>query len=82
MKMQDVEVGGRYAAKVSGKATVVRVVEIEESTIGRKSRTRIHAVNEATGRRITLRSAQRLRKRVAGEYSRQMRRENPDNPQD
>jgi hypothetical protein len=63
MKLSDVQVGGRYTAKVSQKVVVVKVVAIDEvpSTRWSKAKTRIEAVNEATGRRITLRSAQRLR---------------------
>ncbi|HWB09915.1 MAG TPA: hypothetical protein VG826_11845 [Pirellulales bacterium] len=69
MKMQDVEVGRRYTAKVSGRLCVVRVVEIKEIppamwSRGDAWRKVIHAVNEATGKRITIRSAQRLRSRV------------------
>ena len=66
MKLSELEVGGRYTAKVSGRVQVVRVVAINEVPASRWSRakTSIEAVNEATGRRITLRSAQRLRQRV------------------
>ena len=69
MKMQDVEVGGRYTAKVSGRICVVRVVQIQEVPPASWSkrdawRKVISAVNEATGKRITIRSAQRLRSRV------------------
>ena len=69
MKKNEVQVGVRYHAKVSGRVAVVRVTEIDEipaaswSRNGR-SRTLIYAVNEATGKRITIRSPQRLRKRV------------------
>ena len=69
MKMQDVEVGGRYTAKVSGRIQVVRVVETKEippaSWSARQEwRKLIYAVNEGTGKKITIRSAQRLRSRV------------------
>jgi hypothetical protein len=69
MKMQDVEVGGRYTAKVSGRIQVVRVVEIKEIRPANWSRPHarrklIYAVNEGTGKQITIRSAQRLRSRV------------------
>jgi hypothetical protein len=69
VKLAEVQVGARYHAKVSGRLAVVRVVEIDEipapswSRNGR-SRTLIYAVNEATGKRITIRSPQRLRNRV------------------
>ena len=64
MKLSEVEIGGRYTAKVSGRIVTVRVVEIVEvpATRWSNARTRIEAVNEARGRRITIRSPQRLRK--------------------
>jgi hypothetical protein len=63
LKLNDVEVGGRYTAKVSGRIVTVRVVEIVrvEATRWSSAKTRIEAVSEATGRRITIRSPQRLR---------------------
>ena len=66
MKLSDVQVGGRYTAKVSGRIVTVRVVEIVavEATRWSNAKTRIEAVNEDTGRRITIRSPQRLRKCV------------------
>jgi hypothetical protein len=69
MKLSDVEIGGRYTAKVSGRDVVVKVTEVKEippPSWSREGRWRklIYAINEATGRRITLRSAQRLRSRV------------------
>jgi hypothetical protein len=66
LKLSDVEVGGRYTAKVSGRIVPVRVVEIVPvlATRWSSAKTRIEAVNEATGRRITIRSPQRLRSRV------------------
>ena len=70
MKLKDVEVGGRYEAKVSGQRTVVRVVEIRQVP-GRfnsgRSTTDIYAINERTGKRLTIRSPQRLRRRVGQE---------------
>ena len=71
MKLAEVVVGGRYTAKVSGGIHIVRVTELKEippaswSTTD-KWRTLIYAVNEATGRKITIRSPQRLRARVEG----------------
>ena len=71
MKLSDIVVGGRYRAKVSGTVCTVRVVELKEvppaswSATGRW-RTLIYAVNEATGRKITIRSPQRLRSKVEG----------------
>ena len=63
MKLNDVQVGGRYTAKVSGRMVTVRVVEIVqlEATRHSNAKTRIDAINEATGKRITIRSPQRLR---------------------
>jgi hypothetical protein len=66
MKLKDIEVGGRYEAKVSGRVQVVRVVELKQippaSWSARDAwRTIIIAVNESTGRKITVRSPQRLR---------------------
>jgi hypothetical protein len=68
LKLSEVEVGGRYTAKVSGRVVTVRVVEIVQvgATRFAKARTSIEAVNEATGRRITIRSALRLRRQVEG----------------
>ena len=55
MKLSDVEVGGRYTAKVSGRIVTVRVAEIVSvpATRWSSAKTRIEAVNEATGRRIS-----------------------------
>jgi hypothetical protein len=69
MKLSEVEVGCRYTAKVSGGICTVRVTELKEvppaswSTRG-AWRTLIYAVNEASGRKITIRSPQRLRAKV------------------
>lgn len=64
MKISDVQVGGRYVAKVSGTLTVVRVTKIYEgwSAIHGRTRHYIDAVNERTRRSITLASAARLRR--------------------
>ena len=66
MKLSEVEIGGRYTAKVSGRIVTVRVVEIVavEATRWSNAKTRIEAVNEATGRRVSIRSPQRLRSRA------------------
>ena len=62
MKLKDVTIGGKYRARVSGAMTTVRVLELKESsTFGGRCRTTIVAVNESTGRQISIRSAQRLR---------------------
>lgn len=63
MKIADVQVGGRYLAKVSGVLTTVRVLAMREtSTFNGASRSVIDVVNERTGRRTTFRSAARLRR--------------------
>ena len=66
MKLTEIVVGGRYRATVSGHLVVVRVLKVEQVrafsiTSGNHFRTRIEVINEATGRRITVRSPQRLR---------------------
>ena len=65
MKLSDIQVGGRYLAKVSGQIVTVRVVELKQVPPASWSRsgwrTFVYAINEATGRRITTRSPQRLR---------------------
>ena len=71
MKLSEVQVGGRYVAKISGRLQVVRVTEIKEippaSWSSRSAwRTLIYAVNETTRRKITIRSPQRLRSQVEG----------------
>jgi len=72
MKIADVQVGGRYVAKVSGLLTTVRVVGIREvpppwhGATSDRWRTRINVVNERTGRKTTFASAARLR-RPAGD---------------
>jgi hypothetical protein len=72
MKLSDVAIGTRYVAKVSGRLQVVRVTELKEiepaswSSRQPRRRTLIYAVNEATGRSLTIRSPQRLRSRVEG----------------
>jgi hypothetical protein len=66
MKLKEIEVGGRYTAKVSGQLAVVRVVELKQVPAFASDRwkTIIYAVNESTGRQVTIRSPQRLRGRV------------------
>jgi hypothetical protein len=66
MKLNEIQVGCRYTAKVGGRIATVQVTEIAavEATRWSKAKTQIEAVNEATGRRITIRSPQRLRSRV------------------
>ena len=71
MKLSDIKIGGLYTAKVSGRIAKVRVTEIKEVPPAAWSsrsawRTLIIGVNESTGRRITIRSPQRLRRAVGG----------------
>jgi len=68
LKLSEVQIGGRYTAKVSGKVQVVRITEVREvpATNWSRAKTQIEAVNEATGRRITIRSPQRLRRAANG----------------
>lgn len=66
MKIADVQVGGRYVAKVSGLLTTVRVLAVRETAaFNGPSRSVIDVVNERTGRRTTFRSAARLRRPAA-----------------
>jgi hypothetical protein len=70
MKLSEVAVGQRYLAKVSGRLQAVRILELRQvPPHGWSSRsawrTLILAVNEATGRRLTIRSSQRLRPLIA-----------------
>jgi len=58
MRKDDVKVGGIYLAKVSGKRIKVRIDSVH--TQGLSGRTFWQATNLATGRTVTIRSAQRL----------------------
>ncbi len=58
MKKSEIEKGGIYIAKVSGKIVKVRVNEIRQGVM-----TRYDCTNMATGRQITVRSAMRFRER-------------------
>ena len=70
MRLQDITIGGRYLAKISGHMTMVRVLAIREDQAWGSTRGstrprvvhRIDVVNERTGRRTTFRSAARLRR--------------------
>jgi hypothetical protein len=64
MKLADITIGGRYTAKVSGRIQTVRVLRFREVAVRGGLRTYIEALNEATGRQITIRSPQRLRSKV------------------
>jgi len=65
MLKKDIQVGGRYLANVSGRPTVVRITgERKRATYtlrgGDRDLTQWTAINEATGRDVLIRSAQRL----------------------
>lgn len=60
MKKNEIEVGRVYLAKVSGKLTRVKVLEVEE-LLWPKKQTLYLVENLSTGRRVTFRSAQRFR---------------------
>ena len=70
MKLAEVQVGGRYTCKVSGRVVTVQVASIDEVELyrGRDHRGRaahqVKARNLETGREIVIRSPQRLRSRV------------------
>ena len=64
MKLADITIGGRYTAKVSRRIQTVRVLRFREAAVRGGWRTNIEAINEATGRQITIRSPQRLRSKV------------------
>ncbi len=71
MKIAEIEVGGRYVAKVSGVLATVRVLGMREvpppwhGAGSDRWRTRIAVVNERTGRKTTFASAARLRRPAA-----------------
>lgn len=65
MKAKEIEVGGTYLAKVSGRIVRVRVTGTREVAQGRTGyRTAWEVTSLATGRRITVHSPQRFRERV------------------
>jgi hypothetical protein len=63
MKLNEVQIGGRYLAKVSGSLQVLRVVRLHTryDSFRKREKTTIECVNERTGRTIVVRSPQRLR---------------------
>jgi hypothetical protein len=66
MKASQIEVGGRYHAKVGGRVVTVRVDAIRETSSYRAHRpytpaTHYDVTNLATGRRTTFRSPQKFR---------------------
>lgn len=58
MRIDDVQLNERYWAKVSGRMTIVKVTGFRCDF---NSRVLIEVLNETTGRRLTFRSAGRLR---------------------
>ena len=68
MKKSEIILNHEYAAKVSGKWVAVRILThnvVGEGWIGR---------NEATGRKICIKSAQRLRREITPTYLEQIQR--------
>ena len=62
MKAKQIEVGGTYAAKVSGRIAPVKVLEVVERFDHKhRSRTVYLCRNVRTGRAVTVRSPQRFR---------------------
>jgi len=64
MKKNQIETGGKYVAKVSGKIVTVRVDSIEDKwgTLRDRSVTRYNITNLDTGRKTIFKSAQRFRR--------------------
>ena len=65
MKQADVEVGGHYSARISGRLTIVRIKCVYETP--RPTRKRWLATNLMTNRDVTIKSAQKLRMAVTPE---------------
>ena len=63
MKLNEVQVGARYLAKVSGSLQMLRVVRLTTGydSFRKREKTMIECVNDRTGRMIMVRSPQRLR---------------------
>ena len=59
MKQADVQVGGHYSARISGRLTIVRIKCVYETP--RPTRKRWLATNLMTNRDVTIKSAQKLR---------------------
>lgn len=65
MKSAQIEVGGIYDAKVSGRIVPVRITGTREIVQGRNGWRNVWVgVNMQTNREITIRSPQRLRRRT------------------
>lgn len=63
MKQAEVIIGRKYYAKVSGRIVVVRITEPHLQSGGARGKG-WDAINEATGRQVHIKSAQRLRREV------------------
>ena len=64
MKAKDIEVGGHYKAKVSGKLVTVRVDDTQQQAsyhASSSTRTTYNVTNLSTGRKTMFRSAARFR---------------------
>ena len=68
MKASEIEIGGRYRARISGKIVIVEVLDKHEewygSLLARKSRTAYRVKNLSTGRVVVFHSAQKFRSRA------------------
>lgn len=64
MKAAEIQVGGKYIAKVSGKLTTVRVDGVRECGGFDRGRLIYDVTNLATGRKTTFRSAAKFRSEV------------------
>ena len=64
MRDKDIQTGGHYLARVSGKLTTVCVVHCREQFNGVSMRWVYDVVNTATGRKLTFRSPQKFRGRM------------------
>jgi len=70
MRSANIELGGRYAARISGHATTLRVLDVcieDQNWQSGRTRKRTYwlCLNERSGRRLVVRSAQRFRYVVA-----------------
>lgn len=65
MTTRDIEIGGIYTAKVSGKVVQVRVIRKGERFCGKVMRDFWECLSLATRRTIIVRSPQRFRDRIA-----------------
>ena len=69
MKLTDIRVGERYEACVCGRLIVVRVSSIRPMPSlprSTKQQAVVLGIDETTGRRVTIRSVQNLRRPIEG----------------